>query len=1087
MLASHQAADARGPSAPPRRADPLAYPSPGPIDRLCRLAGRLLDVASARVALVDRPGSWTPTPPDGSPCGVVIDSARPLAIRDARADPGRAGTESLLAAGFVAYLGVPLVGPCGRVLGCFAAFGVRPRAWGESEIETMADLAASIAAEIAHRAGCDRREAEVRLLAAELGSSRVLERAGRFDASASPWLRAVGESLGMHSAEFWCPDEPGGPLRLDQGWRSDLVRPDEADPGRAEGLAGQIRAGGHAWVGDDPERTAFGFPLVGEAEGRGVILFFGAGPAVDRAGLLDLAESLRVAIDRSEARHLARVETDRMASIVRATGDFIGIVGPDGRVLWRNEAYRRVIGLGPEETTAGLPFNTVYPDWAGRLIREQGLPGAARSGSWIGESALLDGSGREIPTSQLILASRDGRGEIEFYVTVTRDISAQKRVEAELLEKRRFSEGIVEATPAVLLLFDMDAKRIIWANGRTQDLLGRQPAQLLAMDIEAIFEMIHPADAPTLALLMAQLERSEVDQSVGVECRFRHSDGSYRWFQHRTVVSDRAASGRPTRTITVLDEITARKRAEDLSRILFEKSSDAHLIFDEAEGILDCNEATLKLMMLPDKSALLGKHPDSFTATRLPDGTPYSVDRKEIGSTARRDGQHRFDWWMARADGQPTPCDVTLTEVEVGGRSVILVVWHDLTERKRVEAELRKAKEQAEAASRAKGEFLANMSHEIRTPMNGILGMTELALETDLDPNQREYLRLVRSSAEALLTVIDDVLDFSKIEAGMLEIEPIPFDLEVVIRDLIRILALRAQDKKVDLACRIAPEVSLGVVGDPGRLRQVLVNLVGNALKFTSEGRVEVVVEPGAAGGVLRFAVSDTGIGIPPGKLATIFEPFEQADNSTTRKYGGTGLGLAISVKLIRLMGGEIEVESRPGLGSTFRFTARMGRAAGLAPPALDRAEPAPAPPPAVGGDGPPARRLRVLLADDQAVNRLVAARMLERLGHSAVVVGDGAEAVARLGDEAFDAVLMDVSMPGMDGFEAIAAIRAGRAGERSGSVPIVALTAHAMKGDRERCLAAGFDGYLAKPIRHDALRLALEAVGAAGKARPAD
>ena len=400
----------------------------------------------------------------------------------------------------------------------------------------------------------------------------------------------------------------------------------------------------------------------------------------------------------------------------------------------------------------------------------------------------------------------------------------------------------------------------------------------------------------------------------------------------------------------------------------------------------------------------------------------------------------------------------------------------EVAERSRAESEALKAREVAETATRAKGEFLANMSHEIRTPMNGILGMTELALETTQDPRQKEYLGLVKSSAEALLTIINDILDFSKIEAGKLDLDTVPFRLRDLIADTLAVLAPRAHAKPLKLIRRIAPEVPDALIGDPGRIRQVILNLVGNAIKFTESGEVVVSVElqpDGKGPGSLRFSIADTGIGIPVEKRMTIFEPFEQADGSTTRKYGGTGLGLSISAKLVALMGGRIWVEGAVGQGSIFLFDAELGldsetaqRDHGL----LDRKANL------IVHDLATTRPLRILLADDHPINQKVAAGLLERMGHAVTVVADGRAALQAWREGRFDLILMDIQMPEMDGFETLAAIRAIE--QQSGNHgPIVALTAHAMSGDRERCLKAGFDEYLSKPIRSDRLREVIESL----------
>jgi two-component system sensor histidine kinase/response regulator len=543
----------------------------------------------------------------------------------------------------------------------------------------------------------------------------------------------------------------------------------------------------------------------------------------------------------------------------------------------------------------------------------------------------------------------------------------------------------------------------------------------------------------------------------------------------------------------------------------------------------------------------------------------------------------------------------------------------ELAARERAEAELQKAKDQAEAANRSKSTFLASMSHEIRTPLNGVLGMIDLARGTALTPEQTEYLQTARLSADALLGVINDILDFSKIEAGMLDLDHIDLSLRDTLIDAMKPLALRAHEKELELACRVAPEVPDGLRGDPGRLRQVVVNLVGNAVKFTERGEVVLEVEPaeetveGADSCLLHFSVRDTGVGITSEKMGYIFEPFTQADGSTTRKYGGTGLGLTISRKLVELMGGRCWAESTPGRGSTFHFTARFDRspaaparpgreaeerlkglpvlvvddnatnrrilhemlagwgmrpvmAAGAeeAMTVLGRAADAGEPIPVVlldlmmpGEEGlslavriktdprlagtrlvilssagrlsevtcerapdvlrclvkpvrpselmdtlllaldetPPVAPsalapeemvseeklvppLRILLAEDSPVNQRLAVRLLEKRGHTIVVTNDGREAVAALEEgEPFDLVLMDVQMPTMDGFEATRIIRAWEEGTDR-HVPIVAMTASAMKGDREACLSAGMDGYLAKPITAEGLyRCVAEAV----------
>jgi signal transduction histidine kinase/ActR/RegA family two-component response regulator len=455
---------------------------------------------------------------------------------------------------------------------------------------------------------------------------------------------------------------------------------------------------------------------------------------------------------------------------------------------------------------------------------------------------------------------------------------------------------------------------------------------------------------------------------------------------------------------------------------------------------------------------------NSLSDADHPTGKAFASGRARRNTLLRLDRTEGDSVWIL-VNTQP------LLDPASGATSAVVTSVIDVSEEREREQALGRARDAAEAASRVKSQFLANMSHEIRTPMNGVLGMAELlAADATLNDRQRHYLDVIRDSGESLLRVIDDILDFSKIEAGRLSLNAEEFDLRQRVAMTLGLMETRAHAKGLELTWTVADDVPSWMKGDAARLHQILANLVGNAVKFTERGAVRVTVElaadprPSEELRRVRIAVSDTGIGIPPTYLPRMFRLFSQEDESNSRRFGGTGLGLAISRQLVELMGGEIGVESEPGKGSTFWFTVPLGEAA----------EPAGASRPA-----PVEARTRlsgrVLVVEDEPTNRLLARETLRVLGCVPEAVEDGQAALDWLAREACDVVLMDCQMPGLDGFETTARIRErGCLARNGGRIPIVALTASALSGDRDRCLAAGMDDYLSKPFSREALRATL-------------
>jgi PAS domain S-box-containing protein len=615
--------------------------------------------------------------------------------------------------------------------------------------------------------------------------------------------------------------------------------------------------------------------------------------------------------------------------------------------------------------------------------------------------------------------------------------------------------------------------RMVYVNDKFCQISGYDRQELLGLNHRVLNAGVHPQ------AFFTDMWRVISSGAVwhGEVCS-RAKSGALFWVQ-ATIVPVRDKAGKPTQYIAIRTDITERKLMEaqvrEAGARLREVTENVpvavyqlHLAPSGWRSIDFCSPALGRICGVSHEEAMADAR--VFLAQIHPD------DMQAVVADFARSTTSGTNWAMEfRVLHKVTGEMIWVhSEMQTKRASDGGILWNgylaDISESKRVSQELHRAKESAELANRAKSDFLANMSHEIRTPMNGIIGMTELALDTQLDEDQRRYLLTVKSSSEALLKVINDILDFSKIEAGQLLVEKIPFNLGRTVGDTLKVLAVSAHTKRIELVCDIESDVPMSVLGDPGRLRQILMNLIGNAIKFTSQGEVVLRIRLASEGngqGQVLFTVSDTGIGIAQSKLASIFDPFSQEDSSITRRYGGTGLGLTISARLVEALGGCITVESALGRGSSFQFSMGLERNDQIVEVSLNPEE--------LAG-------LRVLVVDDNQVNRMVLSRTLSSVGVHVREAGSGEAALALLQASAdhgdtWDLVVLDARMPVMDGFATASRILAQ---PRWAATPLVMLSSAGLRGDAQRSRDVGFAAYLTKPFTRDELiQVLLRVLGA--------
>jgi PAS domain S-box-containing protein len=771
-----------------------------------------------------------------------------------------------------------------------------------------------------------------------------------------------------------------------------------------------------------------------------------------------------------ERRH---IETMRLQQAILDSAKFTIIsTRPDGVIQTLNAGALKELGYKADEVIGKATPALIHdPEEVTRRAKELSIelgrpiePGfevfvaKARLGQ-VDESewTYIRKNGSRFTVLLSVTALWDEQGNITGFLGVGSNISERKLIEQAQQETEERLRAILDNTPAVVFMKDLQGRYLL-VNKRWAKLFHTTPE-------ETVGKFDHDIFPPDLARVFRENDAkvAEAGMPMQMEEFVPHDDGTHTYLSVKFPLRD--AAGRIHAVGGVATDITEQKK---FTRALEQSEERFKLaVRGTNDGIWDWDIRTGEVFFSPHWKSMVGYeddeiennffsfekllHPDDHdrVIAVLNDYLQSRIPRYAVEFRFRhKDGSWR--WILAR--GRALRDD--------SGKPYRMAGSHtDVTERKLDEDELRQAHHAAEAANSAKSVFLANMSHEIRMPMNGVIGMSELLLGTKLNDSQRQYLEMLKQSADSLLDLLNDILDFSKIEAGRMDLDSHEFDLNAIVTETVQAMSVRAYQKRLVLLHHISPDVPTRLIGDDGRLRQILINLIGNAIKFTHKGgvTVEVTVESGTADLLmLHFKINDTGIGIAGDMHERIFEAFTQAESSISRHFGGTGLGLAICRDLVELMHGRIWVDSQPNVGSSFHFTAAFGRTSGISiRPVSPRVEPV------VTAHA----SMKILVVEDGHVNQLVSSRMLEKRGHLVTLASSGEEALDFFRSNTFDAILMDVHMPGMNGLEATARIRQIEQAQ-GGHVPIIAMTASAMKGDRELCLAAGMDDYISKPLR---------------------
>ena len=776
--------------------------------------------------------------------------------------------------------------------------------------------------------------------------------------------------------------------------------------------------------------------------------------------------------ERKQTEEALQENEERYRVFFSTSRDCVFITSVDGRWVDLNDAAVQFFGYENREDLLKTEIKELYANSDARRRHLQIINEKGYTQEYPVKLRKRDGTIIEALITSV--ARKDSTGRIIGYQGTIRDITERKRTEEALrTSEERYRMLVENANEAIIVAQDGMLK---FVNHMTSKITGYSEQELTSRPFP---EFIHPEDRDMVVQRHLSRFKGDISQSI-YSFRLTTKNGSIRWVEIDAVLIEWA--GRPA-TLNFLSDITERKHAEEALRdseqekaaILGGLKHVAVEYLDPCMRIIWVNEAVQKSLGL-SMDELRGKYCfEIIQGLKEPCSGCTALKANETG--------HSQEGELVTPDGKTWISRGSLIKRSDGSVQGVVHVAMNITARKRAEEKLQRANQrletaiahanelavQADLANAAKSQFLANMSHEIRTPLNGIIGMTELLLDMNLNADQREYAEIAHISSETLLSLLNNILDLSKIEVHKLELEILDFDLRSTLKDTTDLLAIDTHEKGLELVCLVEPDVPSFLRGDPGRLRQILANLGGNAVKFTIKGKivirvsVECVEERNIT---LHFSVSDTGIGIPANQLTALFTPFTQGDGSTTRKYGGTGLGLAISKQLAQMMNGNIGVESIEGVGSTFWFTARFEKIPGKQADEwiLDSRD---LKAPEVSDDETlRPDKVRILLTEDNPVNQKVAQAMLRKIGIQADVVANGQEAVNALNTHPYDLVLMDCQMPEMDGFEATRRIREQGSKALNPRIPIIAMTAATMQGDREKCIQAGMNDFIAKPFQ---------------------